>query len=224
MDEKKFDWREALGWGWRTTKENLGFFVRLLLIFVLVELVFGLLTGPSGSGPSRAGLAVFLLVLLQVVARVVMELGMTRINLNFVDGQPSELRDLFGSGRFFWPYLGASLLYLLAIVIGLILLVIPGFYLAIRLQFFPYLIVERGMGPVEALRKSAAITRGSVWRLFLFSLLLIGVNILGLLALVVGLFVTVPTTMLAMARVYRNLLEADEPAAPEAVPAEPVQA
>jgi hypothetical protein len=49
------------------------------------------------------------------------------------------------------------------------------------------------------------ITKGHKVQLFLFGLALIGLNILGLLALVVGIVVSVPATWLAVTHAYRKL-------------------
>jgi len=46
--------------------------------------------------------------------------------------------------------------------------------------------------------------------LFLFNLLLILINLLGAICLLIGLFVTIPTTMVAWAFVYRRLLAQTE--------------
>ena len=48
------------------------------------------------------------------------------------------------------------------------------------------------------------------WDLFVFGLLLIGLNIVGALALLIGLLITIPTTMIAVASVYRKLLDQPE--------------
>jgi uncharacterized membrane protein len=61
------------------------------------------------------------------------------------------------------------------------------------------------LGPVEALKQSGALTQGAKWNLFLFGLLLCGVNLLGALVLLIGLFATIPTTMVATAYAYRRL-------------------
>jgi len=46
--------------------------------------------------------------------------------------------------------------------------------------------------------------------LFLFDLLLTLINLLGALCLLIGLFATIPTTMVAIAFVYRKLLAQTE--------------
>jgi uncharacterized membrane protein len=55
------------------------------------------------------------------------------------------------------------------------------------------------------LKESWRITNGNKWQLFLFGLVLIGLNLVGLLALVVGLLVTAPITWLAATHAYRTL-------------------
>ncbi len=95
-------------------------------------------------------------------------------------------------------------------MVGLILLIIPGIIWAIQFCFYDYLIVDRGFGPVDALKKSSEITKGVKLDLFVFGMLLGIINLLGFICLVVGLFVTIPTTMVAMAFVYRKLLAQTE--------------
>ena len=104
----------------------------------------------------------------------------------------------------FWRFLGAHILTVIAVVLGFLVLVVPGIILAIGLSFVPYLVVDRGLGPIEALKESWRITKGHKWQLLLLFLALVGINLLGVLALIVGIFVTVPITMLAFAHAYRR--------------------
>jgi uncharacterized membrane protein len=84
--------------------------------------------------------------------------------------------------------------------------------LAIKFRFYRYFIIDQRLGPIEALKRSYEITAGSEWELFLFYLLIIGVNLLGALACGIGLLATVPASMVAEAFVYRKLLTAKETA------------
>ncbi|MCP4781728.1 MAG: DUF975 family protein [Hyphomicrobium sp.] len=105
----------------------------------------------------------------------------------------------------FWHYLGAQFLAAIIIFVGLLLLIVPGFIAALGLLFVPYAVIDRAAGPINALKESWLITNGNKWQLFLFGLVLIGLNLLGLLALVVGLLVTAPITWLAVTHAYRIL-------------------
>ena len=89
-------------------------------------------------------------------------------------------------------------------------MIVPGIIWAIKFQFFSYFIVDKEVGPIEALKKSAAITKGAKWDLFVFGALLGLINLAGALCVVVGLFATIPTTMVAIAFIYRKLLAESE--------------
>ena len=87
---------------------------------------------------------------------------------------------------------------------------IPGIIWSIKYQFAPFLIVDRNVRIKEAFQESAGITSGVKWELFLFFLMVVGINLLGLMAFAVGLLVTLPATMIAYTFVYRKLLERKE--------------
>jgi hypothetical protein len=65
----------------------------------------------------------------------------------------------------------AAILDVLAIAIGLILLIVPGIYLAIRFLFFAQAIVLEGTGLTEAFGRSGELVKGSWWRVFGITLL-----------------------------------------------------
>jgi uncharacterized membrane protein len=116
---------------------------------------------------------------------------------------PSEFRRI---GSRYIPYFFGTLLYSLLVGIGMVLLVVPGVYVGVACQFAPYLIIDRRLGPVAALRESAALTKGSRWGLLFFGLVVIGLNILGSLLFGLGLLVTVPVTFSAHVWVYRRFV------------------
>ena len=81
----------------------------------------------------------------------------------------------------------------------------PGIIFMLMFMFVMFIVIDRGLGPVEAMKESARITRGYKWQLLGFVLVLALINVLGMLALLVGLFVTIPVTSLAFAHAYRAL-------------------
>ncbi len=102
-------------------------------------------------------------------------------------------------------------------LLGLLIVIIPILLAFVVFQFFPFFIVERNMGPLEALKASKEITRGSRGRILLLNLIYIGITFLGALAFLVGLFLTIPTLVLANTYVYKKLTDAST-AAPPAAP------
>ena len=199
----KFVISEALQFGWDTTKSNIGFFIGLLIVAGLIQYVPAIVAAIIEADAPDLSL---IIRIASYVLSAIIGMGLIKICLRFCDGEKGEFSDLFSCYPLFFKYLIGSILYGLIVVVGLILLIIPGIIWAIKFQFFDYLIVDKGLGPVDALEKSSEITRGVKWDLFAFGILLVIINILGFLCLVVGLFVTIPVTLVAMAFVYRELL------------------
>ena len=133
-----------------------------------------------------------------------------RMALRFVDGDRGELADLFAKISLIIPYFVASIVVGIITTVGFMLLIIPGIYWGLRFQFFGWVIVDKEVGPLEAMRESWEITRGSAGSLFLFALLLFAVNLVGALVVLVGLIVTVPLSLVATGYVYRTLERTDE--------------
>jgi uncharacterized membrane protein len=114
-------------------------------------------------------------------------------------------------------YIIGYVLYILAILVGFILLIIPGIYVAIRFQFVPNLLVDKKMKFKEAFAMSTKMTEDIKWKLIGFGLLqgLIGIGVIlaGLIALIVGVipavFIVFGWMMLANVGLYRKLYSAN---------------
>lgn len=207
MATKKFSKSEALRFGWTTMKNNLGFFIGLIIVAGLIIIIPYFISGLTSKDAPVISL---IITIVCIVLQLIIGMGLIRISLKFADNDKAELGDLFACLPMFFKYLGGSILYGLIIIGGLILLIVPGIIWAIKFCFFGYFIIDKELGPIEALKRSSIITKGAKWDLFLFGLLTIGINILGVLALLIGLFATLPTTMVAYAFVYRKLLAQTE--------------
>ena len=207
MSQKNFSIEEALKFCWDTMKANLWFFVGILIIAGLIEYI------PSTIAMllerDIPGLA-FLFRVIGWVVSIIVAIGMIRIALKILDGEKAELKDLFSFRPFFWKYLVGSVLSALIVLGGLILLIIPGFIWAIKFQYYGYLIIDKKLDAIEALKNSGKITNGVKWNLLGFGSVLFCINIVGVLALFIGLFATIPLTMMATAFVYRKLLSQTE--------------
>lgn len=105
----------------------------------------------------------------------------------------------------YWKFFATSLLTSLAVGLGLVLLIVPGLIAMVLFLFAGFLVVDRDMGPLEALQTSMAMTKGNCWPLFGFVVLTMLILALGVLALGLGLIVAVPIVGLATAYAYRLL-------------------
>ena len=88
----------------------------------------------------------------------------------------------------------------------LVLIIIPIFYMTIRLFFVLCFIVDQESGSTEAISQSWTITRGNFWAVFSLFLVILGINILGALALFVGLLFTIPFSSLILMVAYRQMV------------------
>ena len=198
---KSFSISESIKFGWQTFKLNIGFFIKLALIVIAINIILGSTNNISKDNWFIA----FIINIAAALVHFLVDMGLIRIGLNFYDKKKSQLSDVFGPIHLLLKYFLASFIQGLIILLGFILLIVPGIIFAIRLHFTSYLIIEKGLGPIEAIKTSWEMTKGKTINLLLFFLATIGLNLLGLLALVVGLAVTIPVTMLATAYVYKKL-------------------
>jgi len=176
--------------GWAALK-------KYFLEFLLVTLIIGAIaaTGSlfSRGGSSFSGFSVFVSIFLSGP----LSFGASYFYLKAMRGDDFELTDVFTPFREnYLQVVLASFLSITIIVFGFLLLIIPGFILAIRLSFVPYLVVDEGLEPVEAIKTSWEMTRDYSTRIFIFGLMSFGVIILGLMCMVVGV---IPATMLIQA-------------------------
>ena len=155
----------------------------------------------AASQTSVLGTAFTLLALLLDVALV---FGLVRASLDVVEGRTPTIADAFRPDGY-GPYLVASVLFLVGTNIGLIL-IIPGIIFAIVFQFYAYVIAEHPqVRAVDALRRSAQITRGARIRLLGLAAVLLLLNVAGAFLCFVGLIVTYAISATALAYVYRLL-------------------
>ncbi|GBE04373.1 MAG TPA: hypothetical protein ENH45_01250 [Nitrospirae bacterium] len=208
MAEKRFGMGEAIRFGWETMKENIWFFIPLLIIAFLIKSVPGAIAEYAGSEFPVISTVLWLSGLL---LGYVVDMGLVKISLQFCDGVKGKFDDLLSSFDILIPFIVASILYGLIIFGGFLLLVVPSIIWGIQFSLYPYFIVEKKLGPIEALKASSRATMGAKWDLFLFGLLLGLINFAGMLVFLVGLFATIPTSMVAYAYVYRRLTGEPEP-------------
>ena len=148
---------------------------------------------------------VFAVGIIIMILETLIGMGIIKICLKFCDQEPASYEELFSAYPLLINYIAGSIMYGAMVAIGLIFFIVPGIYLALKYQFYNYLIIDQGKGPVEAIKMSGILTEGVMWNLVLFWLMLAGINILGMLALGIGLIITVPLSWLATAYVYRRL-------------------
>jgi len=131
--------------------------------------------------------------------------------------EPAELADAFsGFTICFVQLLLGALVSSLLITVGLALCVLPGIYLAVAWHFALPLIMDKRIEFWPAMELSRKVISKHWWSFLGFAIVLGLVNFVGVLACGIGLFVTAPLTMIALAYAYEDIFRA--PIAPAAHP------
>lgn len=127
--------------------------------------------------------------------------------------------DMFAAFRnCYWVAVGGSLLKGIAILVGLVILIVPGLYLMIRLTFVEFLIIDRRMTITDAFRESWRLTEKyqyPLWFLFFMSIL---IEIGGLLLCYVGTILAGVWLTSAYAIFYITVLQHELPKSTDAAP------
>jgi len=208
-----FSIKEAIKYGWKATKEHLFFLVSLVVgIFVINA---GFSYAEKFFDSSGNNLLVFVFSVASLLIGFLISIGLIYITLKIYDENKATYKDLLEPAPLLWRFIGASVVYLLIVIAGLILLIVPGIIWAIKYKFYKYALIDEKLGVMDSIRKSGDITNGEKWHIFLFGLVLGLLNLLGALAALVGLFVTIPITIMATVYVYRKLLHQELVSVPE---------
>ncbi|OJI06355.1 hypothetical protein BK004_04295 [bacterium CG10_46_32] len=229
-----FSTNEAVSFGWRTAKQRFWFFLQVILVMAVVIYGPSLImqSFKNIELPTIVTVFFFFAGIVFWVIQAFMSIGLIRVVLAHVDGHEAHISDLFTGGRFLVKYIvnvflmalfvwvaiafvGAlylfvftvlpKFLFFLLILVGTPFLFVFGIIYAVRLQFAPYLVIDKNLGPLIAIKESWNITRGMFWDLVVLALILLAINLLGIVALGVGLLWSIPTSLLVFGFVYRKL-------------------
>jgi len=88
---------------------------------------------------------------------------------------------------------------------------LPTLVILGRIYFGSFLVVDLGLGPINALKSSWRKTEGLTIKLFGFTILLGFINGMGVLLGFFGMAMAFPIVMLAMTSLYRQLVPSREP-------------
>ena len=194
-----FSIKEALLFGWHKTRLHSG-----LLFKILITLFALMVAQELVSVVLKQSVIGFLAVFALTVAQFVAGVGLVLVTLRIAQGRHASYENIVPPLQTLWQYAVAHLLAGLIILLGLILLIVPGIYFIIRFSMVRFLVLE-GAGIKGSLKKSGELTEGIKWQLLGFLIVLCLVNLLGLLFFFVGLLVTIPVSMIAYAHVYQKL-------------------
>ena len=194
--------RPAVDFAWRTFKRRCDLFVAILLTtfagWVALEAV--VIAG------HRLGIVLWVAAHLAfLIFFASIQVGFLRICLALHDGREPAFTDIFAPLPISLQFLAGQVVYLLMVVVGTALLIVPGAYLGTRYSLFAFCMSSTDLRLAGSFKRSAKLTAGRMSTLFSILVALFLFNVAGASLIGVGLFVTVPVSVLVMTAVDRQL-------------------
>lgn len=201
--EERLIYSDILKAAWNGLKSQFWLLVGLLIGFTIVYSLLIIFAVPEkGEVVGISGIVVSI-VCLCLFSLFVM--GYLKNCLQTLDGEEPQFSAYGQVSRKIPSFLIAYIIYYVIVIIGLALLIAPGVYLALRLQFFYASMVDENTGIIESFKRSWQITKGQTLQLFVLFLIMILISIAGNIALLVGIFVAAPLILLMYGYTYRKL-------------------
>ncbi|HUH33481.1 MAG TPA: DUF975 family protein [Daejeonella sp.] len=236
---KPFSVNEIMSEAWNFAKKNIWILLGFTAVqFVVIIMITTLLTGVFGGESTTAVLvqnltlslfdAFFTVAFYQVIFKQIDDEG----EPEFPDFVPNLMKAL--NFLLVKLIIGIILVFLIGVISSIyfmntpdiettdvlsnkmlpvfLLIAIPVTYFTIRLCFVVCFIVDQESGASESISQSWTLTKGHFWFIFVLFLIILALNILGAMALFIGLLFTVPFSSLILIIAYRTMVNsyADE--------------
>lgn len=185
---------EVIQKAWDVFKKNPGLLIGVFVVNAALSIITGMLWGAN------------------IVITGPLAYGINLIAYKLIKDEKAEFNDLFAGFSNFGNTFMAGLLITIFTVIGGVFCIVPGLIVATLYMFtYLYIYVDKlDFWPaMEASRKKITQFFGQI---FLLTLALVGINVIGALLLGIGLFVTLPVSLLATVIAFERIRNT-EPAA-----------
>jgi len=172
-------------------KQNPGGYVGFALIFFIIQGILSRLPAVGG--------------LISLAVTAPLGAGFYVVSAKLMQRRTPEFQDFFTGFQFFVPLLLLSVVSAILIILGFILLIIPGIFLMVCYLFPSMLIIDRRLDFWPAMELSRRTVQTQWFGFFVFVLLIILINLGGALLLGIGLLVSLPVSACAVAAAYADV-------------------
>ena len=182
---------KAIGEGLKILKESPLSFAGVTFLYFLILFVLEAISRRLQIGN-----------LLILIILPVLTLGFFHYCLLRVKGEKAGIPALFYPFTFFFPAWGLVVLVRLMVFMGSLFFIVPGIILSLIFLFSYFILLENKGGVIHALKESIKLSEGLRWKILATWVLGSLINILGVLALGIGLIFTIPIAPLGTAYLY----------------------
>lgn len=181
----------AIRAGWDAMKIYFVEFLLVTLVVIAISSISSLFSQGADFGSSGISF------LISIFLTGPITFGVAFYFLKAMRGEDFEIGDIFSAFREnYLQVVLANFLMSVIIILGIILLIVPGIILAVRLSFVPYLMMDEKLDAMEAIRGSWDMTKDYAWNIFFYGVASFFIAIGGLILLVIGI---IPAAILIQA-------------------------
>lgn len=207
-------WSRVAGTKWTFQVALLLYFLVYFVAMVVIAYVFyyGGLRGPIPEALADLPETAQILLgggvvesLLLSVAVIPLGAGVAMMGLRRAVDVPIRATDILMYYDRFIPLAITFVLLYLMLVIGFLLLILPGIYLSIAYSMAMLLVVDKKMSPWQALETSRKAVTKRWFALFGLYIVFGIISVISIIPLGLGFIWTIPLMVIAMGIVYRNM-------------------
>ncbi|SEG18849.1 glycerophosphoryl diester phosphodiesterase membrane domain-containing protein [Parabacteroides chinchillae] len=199
--EAKFMISEVFSTSWKYTKSQIWVLVGLLIGMFILSFTLGIFALPSSGSITGQIIVNFI----SIIISLIFSMGYIKNLFQTLDGIEPQFSAYGQQARKIFTYCTASIIVGIAVFIGCLVFLIPGIYLALRLQFFAAFIVEEDASFMDSIKRSWEITQGQVGQLFMLILAMLGIMIVGILLFGIGILFAMPLIYMMYCYTFRKL-------------------
>ncbi|RMG39541.1 MAG: hypothetical protein D6719_13040 [Candidatus Dadabacteria bacterium] len=187
---------------WRLTSGVKGKFIGAVVVAVAITLVLEALLGIASN--YAGGIVAVIAVFIYVGITAVFMTGIMVMGIKRASGQEIVVNDVFAFFPKFLKLLFTYVAVAVLVMVGTVLLVLPGIYLAVAYIFALPLVALEDLGIWEALEKSRKKVTTYWFSYFGWSFVIMIILWLSALPLGIGLIWTLPMACIGYGILYRN--------------------
>lgn len=191
-EDYEFKFNDYINQGFDIFKKYPGGFIGYLLLLMLIGIACAVIP--------------ILGYIVSIVISPALYAGIFIVGKKIVHDEPFEFGDFFKGFDYVIQLFLGNLIVSIFVTIGFALCIIPGIYLAVAYLWVVMFIVFAGQEFWPAMELSRKVITKNWFSFLGFVIVLFLINLVGLIALGVGLLVTIPATMLAVYAAYEDIV------------------
>ncbi len=205
---------DTISEGWSVVQKQLGMWVATAVVYAIITVVLskiqnllGLHVGSDGRTLEGSAALGFLFGLINLAVGAFLYGGLFRMALKAIRNEAISPTDLFAAGDVAPALIGAAFLTGLAVGLGTLLCIIPGLIVGALLMLTNPIIVDQRVGTMDGLSRSWNTLKPHMMSALIFLVVIAIVNIIGAIPCGLGLLITGPVSLVAVALVYRDFFQ-----------------